>query len=127
MPEIARRPDHYIPLAAGYRCKCFNMWRDADGSLWCCGSAADVSIYPEGDRLRVPALDASNVAQLVPTKSDADVAKELRDELEARLRDVAAVMDKCVAAGFVPQFGMNFAGPPIMKHQPTNVVLAKHF
>lgn len=33
------RPAHYTKLPDGMLCKCLNLWREWDGSHWCCGAA----------------------------------------------------------------------------------------
>lgn len=30
------RPENYTQLPRGVRCKCLALWREADGSYWCC-------------------------------------------------------------------------------------------
>jgi len=33
---VDARPANYKPLLKGVRCRCPRLWRDADGSYWCC-------------------------------------------------------------------------------------------
>jgi hypothetical protein len=48
----------------------------------------------------------SKVAELVPTKSDADVARELKAELQAPLDQVCAVLNRARAAGLMINIGL---------------------
>ena len=33
---IPNPPEGYTPLPKGVRCRCLKLWREADGSYWCC-------------------------------------------------------------------------------------------
>lgn len=63
--------------------------------------------------------------QVVPGKTDAEVAADLRKRLEEAAREMSSVMDECVRAGFVPsfQFGVGLGG----RHALLNLILSKQF
>lgn len=42
------RPANYERLPDGVRCRCINLWRDADGSYWCCKREGGETIEPVG-------------------------------------------------------------------------------
>lgn len=43
------RPDNYMKLPKGVRCKCHALWREADGSHWCCNDFAKYHESAEND------------------------------------------------------------------------------
>ena len=74
-------------------------------------------------RLGAPMQD--NIATLVPTKSDTEIAAELKNEIIEAYKPVIAVLDKAAALGFVVmvQTQQNM----FKKNQIVNLTVAKHF
>lgn len=64
-----------------------------------------------------------NIVSLQPVKLDADVARELREEVMPHLLAACAVVEKAKASGLV----LNFAFGPDMfgRMSPQNVVVSK--
>lgn len=65
------------------------------------------------------------VATLVPTKSDADVAAEFKKEAETALLGLCQIMDRANRAGFVLQFQLGTVPPG--KNIVSTLFLAKHY
>lgn len=69
---MAFRPDTYTRLPDGVRCKCSNLWSEADGSYWCCNTGA-VARQSLGDRI-------------IADKAQASFNRTKADELERQAR-----------------------------------------
>jgi hypothetical protein len=67
----------------------------------------------------------NEVATLVPTKPEADIAAELKKELSDKLIEVCAVMDRANKAGFVVSFGLGTVPPG--KNVIAQLTVAKHY
>lgn len=69
--------------------------------------------------------DDNNPIKLVPTKSDADLAAELKQEIIEAYKPALAALEKASKAGFVVQVssGMNCFGQMII----TQLTIAKHY
>ena len=52
--------DEYRKLPKGIRCKCLKLWREADGSYWCCNPAWLDEMEHERHTQEMQALAASN-------------------------------------------------------------------
>lgn len=50
------RPEHYQKLPKGVRCRCLHLWKEADGSFWCCikGIESMTSAYKRPVPLKAP-------------------------------------------------------------------------
>jgi len=63
--------------------------------------------------------------QLIPTKSDADLAAEIKKEVRAKILDICKVLDDARDKGFVINFGL---GLDAFNHQIiTTLTVAKHY
>jgi hypothetical protein len=65
------------------------------------GGGAVKMLEWDGRRWAEPSDDRSNIAQLVPTKPDADIAAELKAKIAEALKPVCALIDEAAAAGFL--------------------------
>lgn len=70
---------------------------------------------------------SDEVVNLVPTKSDAEVAVELKQKMEEAMKPVCAIMDEAVAHKLVIRFQGIMAGPPYMRHQVIGLEVVKVF
>jgi len=70
-------------------------------------------------------MNESSIAQLVTSRPDVDVAKDLKIEILAKLEEVCAIADKVVASGFQLAFniGPRWDGKQIV----TLLTIVKHF
>lgn len=76
------------------------------------------------DKAGLQNLYAPQVPILVPTKSDADIAAELKKEAEASLLAVCDVLDRANRAGFVISFAIGvIPGRNVLQ----NLTVAKHY
>lgn len=68
---------------------------------------------------------AQKVAHLVAGRPDADVAKDIKAEMIAKLEEVCAAIDRAKAAGFEVTFnlGKRWDGKEVITH----LTVAKHF
>lgn len=64
-----------------------------------------------------------NIVSLQPLKSDADLARELRDEVMPHLLAACAVVEKAKTSGLVLNFG--FGPDTFGRVSPQNVVVSK--
>jgi hypothetical protein len=69
----------------------------------------------------------STIAQLVPTKREADIAADLKDRLAKALEPVGVLMDEANAHGLMVQWDSFAPQPPYYKHKPNNLRLVKHY
>jgi hypothetical protein len=69
-------------------------------------------------------MQDNNVATLVPTKSDAQIAAELKTEIIEAYKPILAVLDKASVLGFVVTVQTQQL---FKKNQITNLTVAKHF
>lgn len=53
-------PEQYRQLPKGVRCRCLKLWREADGSYWCCNSRWLGQAEHERHEQEMRALAASN-------------------------------------------------------------------
>lgn len=81
-------------------------------------------IIPSYNTANEPKED-KQVFNFVPGKTDQQVANELKAEVSAILEELKLVLDKCLQAGFVPQFSVGIG--PFGKHIVQNVGMNKHF
>lgn len=67
----------------------------------------------------------SNVVELVSSKSEADLAAEVKERMTNKLKDLCNVMDDAKALGFEPEFclDINFDGNFVI-HKLT---ISKHY
>lgn len=56
-------PEHYKQLPKGVRCRCLKLWREADGSYWCCNPQWLEEAEHERHQQEQRALAASNEEQ----------------------------------------------------------------
>ena len=65
-----------------------------------------------------PAAPGGNVAELVPTKPEAEVAADLKRRMEEALAPVCAIMDEAAAKGLQIQYdNIMYFGPPMMRYK----------
>jgi hypothetical protein len=64
--------------------------------------------------------------ELVPGKTDTQVAKELRAQVTVAADAILAIMDRANAAGFVINFAIGKAGVP-ERNVLTQLIVAKHY
>lgn len=69
--------------------------------------------------------DGKDVATLVPTKPDAEIAAELKKEAETALLGLCQIIDRANRAGFVLQFQLGTVPPG--KNIVSTLFLAKHY
>ncbi len=67
----------------------------------------------------------NNQIKLVPTKSDADLAAELKQEIIEAYKPALAALEKAIKAGFIVQVncGMNFFGQMVINE----LIISKRF
>lgn len=53
-------PDQYQTLPKGWKCKCHALWREADGSYWCCNGGWLEELEHERHETEMRALAATN-------------------------------------------------------------------
>ena len=53
-------PDQYRALPKGWKCKCPALWKEADGSYWCCNASRLEELEHERHSQEMQALEASN-------------------------------------------------------------------
>jgi hypothetical protein len=67
------------------------------------------------------------IARLMPTRSDGDIAAELKARVAEAMKPVLAIFDEAVAAGLVIHWDTIAPAPPFFKHQIHGLKLVKHF
>lgn len=65
------------------------------------------------------------VARLVPTKSDAEIAADIKRRFDEAMIPVTAIMDEAVAQGLVVQFDGIMLAPPFYRHRVLGVRIIK--
>lgn len=107
-------------------CRCIYS-RMLDGVNYCkgCGLGADdkqeESVQP-GDQIHQDM--SKNVVDLVPGKSDAEIAADLKARFEEAIKPINAIMDEAAAAGL--EIGFNcLRTAPHFKHQLANFHVVK--
>jgi hypothetical protein len=63
--------------------------------------------------------------RIVPTVTDADVARDLRARADSALRDLCVVMDEAVAKGLQIHFDAVRREPPTYRHLPVGLRVIK--
>ncbi len=70
-------------------------------------------------------MQADEVATIIPTKPEAEVAGEIKKEVTAKLIELCAVMDRANKAGFVVTWAISPIPPG--KNVVTQVVVSKNY
>lgn len=67
----------------------------------------------------------NDIPKLVPTRPDTEVAADLKARIATGLQGLLPIMDECIAAGFIPSFGIALG--PLGRHIVGPVDLVKKF
>jgi hypothetical protein len=68
---------------------------------------------------------SNNPIQLVPTKSDAEFAEELKQRLIAAYEPVCKILDEGSSAGFI--INVNVGPNPFGKHAIAQIMIARRY
>ena len=68
-----------------------------------------------------------NVTKLVPTKSEADIAADLKRRFEEAMVPVLDLFDEAASSGLLIQYDGVGVAPPFFKHKILNLRIAKHY
>lgn len=77
--------------------------------------------------MRCMSTDAAPVAKLVPTKSDADIAADLKAQITAAMVPVLAIFDEAAKHGLLIQWDQINPGPPYFRHDIRGLRVVKQF
>ena len=94
-----------------------------------------MQLAPIGERLLLMLNDEhgavapdNNIAELVPTKPDAEVAADLRRRFEEAMQAPCAIMDEAVSRGLQIQWdNVAYFGPPVLRHRVNGLRVVKVF
>lgn len=71
--------------------------------------------------------DDSNVATLITTKPEAEIAADLKRRLGEALAPVCALIDEAAARGMIVQWDGFGARAPLFRHEPLNLRIVKQY
>ncbi len=69
---------------------------------------------------------SDSVVQLVPTRSDAEIAEDLKRRLNEHMKPVLEIFDEAAASGLVIQWESISPGSPRYKHEVKGFRIAKY-
>jgi len=70
--------------------------------------------------------NAESVVQLIPTRSDAEIAEELKRKLIEHMRPVLEIFDEAAASGLVIQWDSISPSSPRYKHEVKGLRIVKY-
>lgn len=99
------RPDHYQKLPDGVKCRCVYLWREVDGSHWCCNinrapKSADEE-PPEKEKILAKAVKAQD--DLAIGKKIGEITAEIAAYQRvptARIRQVLTFLERIGSDGY---------------------------
>jgi hypothetical protein len=98
-----QRPDHYSKLPDGVRCRCIHLWREVDGSHWCCNANKAPEPVRIDDDLPLEGKRTYEMDEALLAKEKA-LLKDLK-KLHAEPQQVT-ITDTMVAAGLKGWFSV---------------------
>jgi hypothetical protein len=72
-------------------------------------------------------MNESPVVSLVTTKSDAEVAEDIKARVNEILADLLPIFDEATAAGLMIAWDAIAPAPPFFKHKVHGLKIIKHF
>lgn len=120
-------PAHYTLMHELERCRCVHSYLSPDGKLWCCNGKGALGKGGGMTEILHDAGAPTRIAQLVPTKSEADIAADIKRRMEAALTEhIAPIFDEAAKQGLQVQFQI-MAMPPTFRHKAVNVQVNKTY
>lgn len=72
-------------------------------------------------------MDNDSVARLVPTKSEAEIAADLKRRVDAAMEPVMALFDEAAQHGLLIQWDTIAPAAPYFRHGVRGLRVAKHY
>lgn len=69
----------------------------------------------------------NDIAQLITTRPEADIAADLKKRIEAALEPLAVLFDEAAQHGLLVQWDGILPGPPYFRHAVRGLRLVKHY